>query len=80
MSDDKSLVVVVRHVDKMKEYQSGGWKEVRKDSFLKLIEVKQYTFGDLHTAVTNLLYKEIAVPKQNLVGFASDKVSVMMEG
>ena len=80
VSNSKSLVVVVRHVDEVKEDQSGGWKKVVKDSFLKLIEVQQCTVGDLHTVLTNLLFKEIAVPKQNLIGFASDNASVMMGG
>ena len=71
-------MVVVCHVDEVKEDQSGGWKKVVTDSFLKLIEVEHCTVGDLHTVLTNLLFEEIAVPKQNLIGFASNISSVMV--
>jgi hypothetical protein len=78
VSNSKSLVVVIRHVDEVKEAKNGGWKKVVKDSFLQLVEVQQCTAKDIYTVLTKLLFKEIGVPKQNLIGFASDNASVMM--
>ena len=79
-SNSKSLVVGVCHVDEVKEDQSGEWKKVVKDPFLKLIEVQQCKVGDLHTMLTNLLFKEIAVPKRDLIGFASNNSLVIVGG
>ena len=78
VSNSKSLVVVVRHIDEVKENHIGRWKKVVKDSFLNLIEPQQFIAGDLLTVLTNLLLKEIAVPEQNLIGFTSDNASVTM--
>ena len=76
LSNKKSLVIVVRHLDLNGVDREDSFPV--RDSFLRLIEVQQCTAEDIYRAITKLLFQEIGAPKANLIGFAADNASVMM--